>query len=85
MIVYIDLDDTLCDFTGAYNKAIKENPGIKYPQSQYGFFANLEPIEGGVDVVKFMIKSKKYTPYILTAPSVLNPFSYTEKRVFSRS
>jgi len=29
-IVYIDLDDTLCDFKTAYLNALKENPGIAY-------------------------------------------------------
>jgi len=33
-------------------------------------------------VVKLLIASDKYEPYILTAPSTRNPFSYTEKRVW---
>ena len=40
-IVYIDMDDTLCDYKGAFIKKAIENPGIQFPQSIYGFFANL--------------------------------------------
>ena len=40
MIVDIDMDDVLCDYTTASNKAMKETPGIAFPQSEYGFYAN---------------------------------------------
>lgn len=81
MIVYLDMDDVLCDFTGAFYKYIERNPGIQYPQSQFGFFANLAPIEGAIDAVNALMKSEKYDPYILMAPSIHNPLCYTEKRV----
>ncbi|BFM48311.1 hypothetical protein THO17_04740 [Marinomonas sp. THO17] len=35
-IVYIDMDDVLYDFIGAYNEALLRTPEIHYPQSQYG-------------------------------------------------
>jgi 5'-nucleotidase len=79
-IVYIDLDDTLCDFKSAFLTALKMNPAIQYPQSQYRFFANLEPIEGAIKAVKDLINSEQYDPYILSAPSIRNPLSYAEKR-----
>lgn len=79
-IVFIDMDDTLCDFKGAFLKAVAENPAIQYPQSQYRFFANLQPLDGAIQVVKALIDSDRYEPYILSAPSTRNPFSYTEKR-----
>lgn len=82
MIVYIDMDDVLCDFSGAKAKAIDQNPGIAFPQSQYGFYQKLSPLEGSVETVLAMYHSNKYMPYILTAPSTMNPFSYTEKRVW---
>lgn len=81
-IVYIDMDDTLCDFSGAYHYHLSINPKIQYPQSQYGFFANLHPLPGAISAVKALIHSEKYDPYILTAPSVLNPLCYTEKRIW---
>jgi len=82
MIIYIDLDDVLCDYSGAFNHAIALTPAISFPQSQYGFYANLEPIVSGIDVVNKLRQSALFEPYILTAPSILNPLSYTEKRVW---
>ena len=79
-IVYVDMDDTLCDFKGAYSKALKENPAIHHPQSQSRFFANLQPIDGAIEAVKALIGSDQYDPYILSAPSTRNPLSYAEKR-----
>ena len=81
-IVYVDMDDVLCDFSGAYNAALTINPNIKYPQSQYGFFTNLAAIEGAVDSVKALIQSNTYDVYILAALSSRNPIYYTEKRVW---
>ena len=74
------MDDTLCDFQGGFSKAVKESPEMPYPQSQYRFFANLDPIEGAIEAVKEMIRSDVYDPYILSAPSLKNPLSYSEKR-----
>lgn len=82
MIIYLDMDDVLCNFKEAHEKALKENPCIEFPQSQYGFFSGLQPKEGAVDAVNKLIKSDVYDPYILTAPSLRNPLCYTEKRVW---
>jgi 5'-nucleotidase len=82
MIVYIDMDDVLCDYTTAFKNAIEDTPSIAFPQSQYGFYANLAPITGAIESVKKLINSELFDPYILTAPSTRNPFSYTEKRVW---
>jgi len=76
------MDDVLCDYTTAFNNAIEETPGIAFPQSQYGFYANLAPITEAIESVQKLINSEKFDPYILTAPSTRNPFSYTEKRVW---
>lgn len=81
-LVYVDIDDVLSDYTGAYAAQIQLNPGIHYPQSQYGFFAGLKPIEGAVDAMYAIAGSQRYEPYILTAPSIRNPLPYTEKRVW---
>jgi len=82
MVIYIDMDDVLCDFLAAYNVDIKQNPGIKFPQSQYGFFEKLKPIDDAINIVNQLIESERFDPYVLTAPSTRNPFSYTEKRVW---
>ena len=82
MIIYIDMDDVLCDFTGQFQRDLAENPKIGYPQSQYGFFTKLPPINGAINSVIALFESKTYEPYILTAPSLRNPLCYTEKRVW---
>lgn len=79
-IIYVDMDDTMCDFMGMFWKKLKENPAIKFPQSQYGFFTSLEPIKGAIDTMNML--KERYDVYILTRPSYLNPLCYTEKRVW---
>ncbi len=76
------MDDVICHFTEAQEQDIKSNPGILFPQSQYGFYQKLRPIDGAIEAVEALIDSENFIPYILTAPSVMNPFSYTEKRVW---
>ena len=81
-IVYVDMDEVLVNFRKGYLNAIEKNPTMKYPQAEYGFWVNLEPIEGGIEAVKDLIKSDEYDVYILTAPSIHNPLCYAEKRVW---
>lgn len=76
------MDDTLCDFKGSYTEHNQKFPDIDYPQSIKGFFLNLKPLKGGVETIKKLIQSPEYSPYILTAPSVRNPRSYLEKRMW---
>jgi len=78
--IFVDMDNTLCDYRGAFKKNLKKNPAVTYPQSQYGFFANLVPIEGAIEAYKKL--ETQYEVFILTAPSYLNPLCYTEKRVW---
>ena len=82
MIIYVDMDDVLCDYTHAFNRALSATPSVAFPQSQYGFYANLAPIEGALDTMNWLLTSPVLKPYILTAPSIYNPMSYTEKRVW---
>jgi 5'-nucleotidase len=82
LIIYIDMDDVLCDYSGAHKKALEANPVMAIPQSQFGFYQKLNPLPGAVAAMKSLYGSPAYTPYILTAPSTRNPFSYTEKRVW---
>ena len=60
--VFIDLDNTVVDFSGASAKKLLENPNNAYPHSEYGFFANLEPIEDAVASIQLLQRSKNYTP-----------------------
>ena len=78
-VTYIDMDNTLYDMKTPYTKALKITPEIAYPQSQYGFFTNLELLPGAE---KAMTKlSQDYDVWIATRPSFENPLCYTEKRV----
>jgi len=78
--IYVDMDDVLCDFMKAYQESKNKNPELKFPQSQLGFFVNLEPIKGAIESVNKL--RKDFDVYILTAPSNRNPHSYTEKRLW---
>lgn len=82
IIIYIDMDDVLCDYSGAFDRALKNNPRIEFPQSQYGFYAKLMPIQGAIKSAQKLLKTEQFDSYILTAPSIMNPLSYTEKRVW---
>lgn len=81
-VIYIDMDDTLCDYANAHQLALKLYPEIQFPQSQPGFFHDLLPITGGIEAMEQLLASQHYDPYILTAPSVMNPLCYTEKRTW---
>ncbi len=72
--VYVDMDDTLCDFISPFKKG---EVSLKYPQSKIGFFLDLEPLEGAIEGMKTL--QTKYTVYILTRPSIKNTHCYTEK------
>ncbi|WP_291725594.1 5' nucleotidase, NT5C type [Bernardetia sp.] len=81
-IIYVDMDDVLCDYKAAFTKAIEKNPEIQYPQSQFDFFRKLKPITGSIEAIEFLRKQDIFEVYILTAPSLFNPISYLEKRLW---
>ncbi len=72
------MDDTICNFKKAFLK--NWTPLLTYPQSQWGFFLNLEPIPDALESYKKL--GEFYDMWILTRPSVPNPLCYTEKRVW---
>jgi 5'(3')-deoxyribonucleotidase len=78
--IYVDLDDTMCDYSTAFHDAIKRNPDIKQPQSQYDFFRKLKPIKDAIE--SFLKLSNYFDVWILTRPSMKNPLCYTEKRIW---
>lgn len=80
--IYIDMDDVLCHFSKQYHHVKQNCPKIEYPQSLIGFFESLEPIDGGIETLRYLLESDMYDPYILTAPSVMNPHCYREKRLW---
>nr|WP_320118028.1 hypothetical protein [uncultured Marinifilum sp.] len=81
-IIYIDMDDVLCDFMGSYKAHINTCPEMKYPQAQLDFFRNLKPLKGAIEAFHKLSELKDFEVYILTAPSEMNPLSYMEKRIW---
>lgn len=81
-ILYIDMDGVLCDIEQKFINALKETPEIAYPQSQYGFFLELDPIKDCIDAVKSL--GEHYDIWFLSAPSYRNPMCYAEKNYWIR-
>ena len=79
-VLYIDMDDVLCNYSDAHRKALALNFEMKFPQSKANFFRNLKPTEGDIEAVKQL--KEIYEVYFLTAPSVRNPLCYTKKRLW---
>lgn len=77
--LYIDMDGVLANFIGSFKKHYNPQTN-KFPQSNWGFFANLDPIENGVETVKKLMEH--YDVWILTRASYMNPLCYTEKRIW---
>ncbi|WP_375561219.1 hypothetical protein ACE193_01310 [Bernardetia sp. OM2101] len=81
-IIYVDMDGVLCDYQSAFEEAIQLNPKIAFPQSQFDFYRKLKPIQNAIESVKLLLQKDSFEIYILTAPSIYNPMSYTEKRIW---
>jgi len=81
-IVYIDMDDTLCDYKGAFSKCRLDNPNFTFPQSRQSLFFDLKPIPGAIETFTWLNNQPELDVYILTAPSIRNPYCYTDKRLW---
>jgi 5'-nucleotidase len=80
--IYIDMDGVICDYKKTYLRYKNKSPEIVYPQSQYGFFLELDPLPGSIEA--FLKLSVIHDVWILTAPSIQNPMSYAEKNYWVR-
>lgn len=78
-VVYFDMDDVLADFTGASSAALRAEPGIAWPQCEFGFFENLEPIEGAIETVLEIDKLDDVLVLFLSKPSPRNLWCFTAK------
>jgi len=79
-ILFIDMDEVLCDFKNSHRLQDLEN--VRYnPPQMYArrFFSDLEPLEGALEAVQAIIQSELYVVHILTQPVARSPISYTEK------
>lgn len=82
-IVYVDMDHTLSDYDAGFKRQKLRYPHLQYPQSEPGMFLALEPMPGAVEAYNWLNEHPQLDVYILTAPSELNPHSYTEKRLWT--
>lgn len=48
-LLYIDMDDVLCDYSGAFELIKDQQQEIEFPQSVPGFFEHLEPMANAID------------------------------------
>lgn len=74
-VVYLDLDDTLADFTG--DKVFSNGFDVAYMYEPQ-FFLNLKPIEGSQVAVRQIMKMG-YDVHILSQPVAESAHSYSEK------
>ena len=81
-IVYVDMDDTLCNYASGYLDATRRDPQLEFPQSAAGFFESLAPLPGALEAYQWLDSLPMVELYILTAPSIHNPLCYTEKRLW---
>lgn len=77
-ILHIDMDNVIANYDKRWYQVKTMLPEVEYPQSLDGFFLNIEPIAEGIEAVNLL--RNKFDTYILSAPSYMNPLSYTEKR-----
>lgn len=75
------MDDTICCYSQALRSALINHSSINPdPRGVSGFYLNLEPKEGAIEAVKYLDSIDDV--YILTCPSIMNPISYMEKRLW---
>ena len=80
-IVFVDMDDVICDFSTAHRAARDQDPLVEFPQSVSGFFLALSPTLDAIESVNWL--RGRFETYILTAPSTRNPHRYSEKRIWT--
>lgn len=79
-ILYIDMDEVLCDFCGHPSleqwDRTKRNPPEMY---EPGFFESLKPFPGAIYSITKLLNEDEWDIYILTQPVAKSPVSYMEK------
>jgi 5'(3')-deoxyribonucleotidase len=77
-VIFLDLDDTLADFTGA---VAPENRGVKGPPEMRkdGFFRNLKVVKGAREFVDKLLADDRFEVFIGSKPTKKNLNSATEK------
>jgi 5'-nucleotidase len=81
-VLLFDMDGVLCNYIKAREEGLERNPEQPYPQAKFGFFSNMEPIDGSIEAFREL--EKHYDCYILTRPSTKNLLCYSEKAMWIR-
>lgn len=76
--IYIDMDDTIADYTANVKKHKQLNPAQPFPQAQWGFFLELEPLPGAIESVNRLAEIGNEV-FFLSRPSAKNYNCYSEK------
>lgn len=79
-IIYVDMDQVLCDYAAGFQRHKELYPHLPYPQSEPGLYESLEPLPGAIEAYRWLSSHPMFDVYILTAPSERNAHCYTEKR-----
>ena len=79
-ILYIDLDNTICDFSGSPRlKDWQEKARNPAAMWEANFFEDLLPLPGAMAGVRELLDSGLYDVWVLTQPVANSPRSYGEK------
>jgi 5'-nucleotidase len=81
-IVYVDMDHVLCDYAAGFVSHKAKYPALAFPQSKPGLYESLDPMPDAIESYTWLHEHPKLDVYILTAPSIKNPHSYSEKRIW---
>lgn len=79
-IIYVDMDHVLCDYKDGFSRQKALFPDLEFPQSQPGMYIGMNPLPGAIEAYQWLNDHPNTHVYILTAPSVHNSHSYSEKR-----
>lgn len=84
-ILYVDMDDTLADYSKAVAKWRHDNAKIDFGgyENIPGFFATLDPIPGAIDA--FNILANHFDTYILSTPPWHNESGWSNKLTWVKS
>lgn len=75
--IYIDMDGVLCNYAKAFNEKRAIDPAQPFPPSQFGFWMDLEPIDGAIDALNVL--EEVFDVWVLSKPSFDNLNSFSEK------
>ncbi len=71
-----------CDYAAGFVSHKAKYPEFAFPQSIPGLYESLDPMSDVIESYTWLHEHPKLDFYILTAPSIKNPHSYAEKRIW---